>query len=138
MCAAPPGLDVMVDSCPGVSTPGYKDFAPNKDNLRETFFQNQLLCSHAIRVPEKGDFLTGNRFTFEIGGKQKTHHQIADLPDSFAVRDDMECPAVKTLPLWLFGLMYGSLPVPLPQRLLHQSLRAIGQKQGDVEQAAVE
>lgn len=79
---------------------------PNKGNLRETFFQNQLLCRHEVNIPEKGDFLVGNRYTFEIGGRQKTHAQIASLPDSFTVRDDMERPAGKALPLWMFGLMY--------------------------------
>jgi len=80
--------------------------SPNTGNLRETFFQNQLQCRHEVNVPEKGDFLVDNKYLFEIGGKQKTHHQISGIPDSFAVRDEMEFPAGKSIPLWLFGCLY--------------------------------
>ena len=80
--------------------------APNKGNIRETFFQNQLQCFHEVKIPGKGDFLIDDRFTFEIGGKQKGHEQIANIPDSFVVRDEMEYPVGKAIPLWLFGCLY--------------------------------
>lgn len=80
--------------------------SPNVGNLRETFFQNQLQCRHEVNVPDKGDFIIDNRYTFEIGGKQKGYKQIAGIPNSFAVRDDMEYPVGKTIPLWLFGCLY--------------------------------
>lgn len=80
--------------------------SPNMGSLRETFFQNQLQCKHEVNVPEKGDFLVDNRFTFEIGGKQKGHDQIAGISDSFAVRDEIEFPTGRSIPLWLFGCLY--------------------------------
>ncbi|MBK9335906.1 MAG: AAA family ATPase [Lewinellaceae bacterium] len=45
-------------------------------------------------------------YTFEIGGKQKTHEQIAGMPNSFVIRDEQEFPVGKSLPLWLFGFLY--------------------------------
>ncbi|PWT79161.1 MAG: AAA family ATPase [Bacteroidetes bacterium] len=78
---------------------------PEKGNLRETFFLSQLATRHAIHYPHHGDFLVDNRWTFEIGGKNKSKKQIKDTPDSFLVQDDLEYP-VSSIPLWLFGFLY--------------------------------
>ncbi len=43
----------------------------NKGNLRETFFSNQLTYSHTLKYTDKGDFLVDDKFTFEIGEKEK-------------------------------------------------------------------
>lgn len=80
--------------------------APNSGNLRETFFFSQVQCRHAVAAPKRGDFLIDGQFTVEIGGRQKSHAQIADIPDSFVVQDDLEYPVGKALPLWLFGMLY--------------------------------
>ncbi len=80
--------------------------APNTGNLRETFFFSQIQCSHAVSSPSRGDFLVDEQYTFEIGGKQKTHEQIAGLSNSFVIRDEQEFPVGKSLPLWLFGFLY--------------------------------
>jgi len=79
---------------------------PNTGNLRETFFFSQLQSQYSVTAPEKGDFLVDNRYVFEIGGKQKKHDQIAGIPDSYVLRDDMEYPIGKFLPLWIFGCLY--------------------------------
>lgn len=79
---------------------------PNTGNLRETFFYSQLQVRHNVTGPKKGDFLIDNKYVFEIGGRQKSHEQIADISHSFVVRDDMEYPVGKFLPLWLFGCLY--------------------------------
>jgi predicted AAA+ superfamily ATPase len=79
---------------------------PNVGNLRETFFFSQLQHRHRVTAAAKGDFLIDDRFTFEIGGKQKSYAQIADITDSFVVRDELEYPIGKALPLWIFGLLY--------------------------------
>ncbi|MFP3861100.1 MAG: hypothetical protein ACLFUW_09775 [Bacteroidales bacterium] len=47
-----------------------------------------------------------NQPIFKICGKSKTTNQIADIPDSYVVKDDLEYPAGKALPLWLFGFLY--------------------------------
>lgn len=44
----------------------------NKGNLRETFFLSQLSVNHKVTYPEIGDFLIDDKYTFEIGGKNKT------------------------------------------------------------------
>lgn len=43
---------------------------------------------------------------FEVGGKNKKRKQIADIPNSFLVKDDIEYMVERTIPLWMFGLMY--------------------------------
>ena len=62
----------------------------NTGTLRETFFLNQVSRSHQVRLPKKGDFLVDNRYTFEVGGKNKTARQIAGIPDGFIVSDSLE------------------------------------------------
>ncbi len=78
----------------------------NKGTLRETFFLNQLSQSHQIRLPKKGDFLVNDRYTFEVGGKNKTAKQIAGIPDGYIVSDSLEYGHGKKLPLWIFGFLY--------------------------------
>jgi predicted AAA+ superfamily ATPase len=79
---------------------------PDKDNLRETFFLNQLQVSHRVHYPLKGDFIIDGTWIFEIGGKNKKHDQIKSLEHAFVVQDDVEYPVSLTLPLWLFGFLY--------------------------------
>jgi hypothetical protein len=57
-------------------------------------------------MPEKGDFFINNRFTFEIGGKDKTNKQIEGIPDSYIVSDTIEFGYKNKIPLWLFGFLY--------------------------------
>ena len=78
---------------------------PDKGNLRETFFLNQLATRHAIHYPRHGDFLVDDQWTFEVGEKNKSTNQIKDVSHSFLVQDDVEYP-VSSLPLWLFGFLY--------------------------------
>lgn len=78
----------------------------NKGNLRETFFANQLSHRHKIHYTEKGDFLVDEKFTFEIGGKDKTNKQIESLANAFIVSDNIEYGFQNKIPLWLFGFLY--------------------------------
>ncbi len=78
---------------------------PEKGNLRETFFLNQLSNSHSVRYPSHGDFVVNEKWTFEVGGKDKQDTQIRTIKNSFVVRDDVPFPATG-LPLWLFGFLY--------------------------------
>jgi len=78
----------------------------NIGNLRECFFINQLSVSHAVSYSEKGDVLINNKYIFEIGGKNKTFYQIADIENSFVVADDIEIGFKNSIPLWLFGFVY--------------------------------
>lgn len=79
---------------------------PDKRNLRETFFLNQVSAMHTVHYSNKGDFSVDNVYTFEIGGKSKSSKQIAGLKNSFVVTDDSAFPVRDALPLWIFGFLY--------------------------------
>lgn len=79
---------------------------PEKGNLRETFFVNQLSSQHEMRYPGKGDFIADEKYVFEIGGKNKSNIQIRGTLNSFRVLDDTEYPGSDAIPLWLFGFLY--------------------------------
>jgi predicted AAA+ superfamily ATPase len=77
----------------------------NTGTIRETFFLNQAGMSGKLTQPESGDFRL-EKYTFEIGGPNKTARQIHHLADSFVVRDDIEKGFGKVVPLWMFGFLY--------------------------------
>ena len=74
--------------------------------VRETFFLSQLVPFHKVNTPKKGDFLVNGKYTFEVGGKGKGQKQIAELENAWVVKDDIEFPVNKAIPLWMFGLLY--------------------------------
>ncbi|MFN3998817.1 ATP-binding protein [Algoriphagus sp.] len=78
----------------------------NTGTIRETFFANQVKQIGTVNLAAKVDFLVDERWTFEVGGKNKTSSQIKDLPDAFLVKDDIEIGVKNTIPLWLFGFLY--------------------------------
>jgi predicted AAA+ superfamily ATPase len=78
----------------------------DKGNLRETFFLSQLNAVSKITMPKQGDFFVDNKFTFEVGGKDKSKKQIEGLKNAWVVKDDLEFPVGNDLPLWMFGLLY--------------------------------
>ena len=78
----------------------------NIGTIRETFFLNQLVYSNDVRYPKTGDFVVNGKYTFEIGGKNKTQKQISGVSDSFLVLDDIEYGSKNRIPLWLFGFLY--------------------------------
>jgi predicted AAA+ superfamily ATPase len=79
---------------------------PNLGNLRETFFLQHLSVLHNLSLPKCGDFLVDNKYTFEIGGSNKSHKQIQSVENSFVVKDDIENGVLDIIPLWMFGLIY--------------------------------
>lgn len=85
---------------------GLSQAMPEAGNLRETFFYNQVAVNHSLNYSEKADFIIDNKYSIEIGGKNKTTHQIADLPDAFLAVDDIEIGFENKIPLWLFGFLY--------------------------------
>jgi len=74
--------------------------------IRETFFASQLSTKHTLHYLDKGDFLVDEKYTFEVGGKNKGFIQIKDIDNSFVVADDMEIGSGNKIPLWLFGFLY--------------------------------
>jgi predicted AAA+ superfamily ATPase len=80
---------------------------PPIGTLRETFAVNQLAYHHQVEyAKEQGDFLVDGKYIFEVGGSKKTFSQIADIPNSYVLADDMELPVGNKLPLWMVGLLY--------------------------------
>jgi len=78
----------------------------DKGNLRETFFFSQMNAISKITMPKQGDFFVDNKYTFEIGGKDKSKKQIKGVKNAWVVKDDLEYPIGEDLPLWMFGLLY--------------------------------
>ena len=74
--------------------------------IREQFFLNMLSQKHTLLYPKRGDFLVDEKYTFEVGGKNKGFEQIKDLPNAFVVADDIEIGFKNKIPLWLFGFLY--------------------------------
>ena len=79
---------------------------PQTGTLRESFFASQVSVESSIYYIDKGDFLVDEKYTFEIGGKNKGFEQIKDLENSFVVADEIEVGFRNRLPLWLFGFLY--------------------------------
>ena len=79
----------------------------NVGNVRETFFVSQLEVKHKITYSQtRADFLVDDRYTFEVGGVNKTTEQIKGTPDSFLALGNIEQGYGKEIPLWLFGFLY--------------------------------
>ena len=75
--------------------------------VRETFAVNQLSVNHEVEYGKaQGDFVVDHKYIFEVGGADKTFKQIADLPDSFILADNIEFATGKKLPLWIVGMVY--------------------------------
>lgn len=78
----------------------------NVGNLRETFFINQFKHLAAIYLAEQADFLIDGKYTFEVGGKNKTQVQIQGINNAFIAKDNIEIGFGNVIPVWLFGFMY--------------------------------
>jgi predicted AAA+ superfamily ATPase len=74
---------------------------------RETFVANQLSACHTVEYRKtNGDFLVDNRYVLEVGGENKDFTQIADIPDSYILSDNLETAIGKKLPIWAVGFGY--------------------------------
>lgn len=78
----------------------------DKGNQRETFFFNQAAAQHEVKSAVKGDFFVNGKYTFEVGGKSKTHMQVKAVKNSYVVQDNVEHGFENKIPLWLFGFLY--------------------------------
>lgn len=72
--------------------------------LFDTLFDT--LLNALLVMPLQGDFLVDHKYTFEIGGRDKTSSQIKDTKNSWVVNDDIEAGALHKVPLWRFGMLY--------------------------------
>ena len=75
--------------------------------VRECFVVSQLSPGHSVEYGKSaGDFKIDGTVTLEVGGEGKSFEQIADIPNSYILADNMEYPVGKKLPLWVVGLAY--------------------------------
>ena len=79
---------------------------PDKGNMRETFFYNQVRRRYLVQYTAEGDFLVANKFAVEVGGKNKKANQVKHLADHYIAADDIEVGVGRQVPLWLFGFLY--------------------------------
>lgn len=81
--------------------------ALDEGNMRETFVMSQVYPGYDIVYgKEYGDFVIDNKWRIEVGGAKKGYSQIADMPDSYILADNIEYPSGSRLPLWSIGLLY--------------------------------
>lgn len=74
---------------------------------RETFVANQLSAKHQVEFGKKqGDFKVDGTYTIEVGGEDKDFSQIANLPNSYVLADNMETAIGHKLPIWIVGFLY--------------------------------
>jgi len=87
----------------------------NIGSARESFFVNQIknrnnsrakFYNDTIFTAKIGDFLVEDKYTFEIGGKNKDYKQIKNIQNSYIAADDIEVGFGNKIPLWLFGFLY--------------------------------
>ena len=83
------------------------DYCLNREigTVREVFIAS-MLENYDIKIAKKGDFFIEDKYTFEVGGKNKTKKQIKDLENAFVIQDDIEIGRGNVIPLWLFGFLY--------------------------------
>ncbi len=74
---------------------------------RETFVVNQLSAKHQVEFgKKKGDFKIDGIYTIEVGGEDKDFRQIANLPNSYVLADNIETAIGHKLPIWVVGFLY--------------------------------
>ncbi|MDY0120611.1 MAG: AAA family ATPase [Sulfurimonas sp.] len=79
---------------------------PKIGTIRETFFASSVSYQHTISYPKSADFILDEKYTFEIGGKDKNFKQLKDVQQGYVVADDIEIGVDKKIPLWMFGFLY--------------------------------
>lgn len=78
----------------------------NRGTIRELYFLSMLSENHQITASKQGDFIIDEKWTFEIGGRNKDLSQIKGINNAFIGTDDLEIGSGQKIPLWLFGFMY--------------------------------
>ena len=82
------------------------DGDPNIGTIRENIFIQFLQEFYPIvSSTTQADFEV-NGYTFEVGGKNKTSHQIKNIENAYIAKDDIEYANMREIPLWMFGFIY--------------------------------
>lgn len=80
---------------------------PDLGTIRETFLLNQLTSGgYEVHLASNGGDMVVGKYTFEIGGKDKSKKQIVHIENSWVVADNLEIGFSNKIPLYLFGFLY--------------------------------
>jgi predicted AAA+ superfamily ATPase len=71
------------------------------ENVRHTFFINQLYGRKNVKSSSFADFMVDNQFHFKVGGSKTD-----PVNDCYAAADMIEIGKENKMPLWLFGFIY--------------------------------
>ncbi len=75
-------------------------------NIRETVFLSSVKPVADVTSSPASDFLVEQKYTFEVGGKNKKRKQIQGLENAYVVKDDTEHGYDNVIPIWTLGLLY--------------------------------
>lgn len=78
----------------------------NTGRLRESFFCSHVEANNKVELTTRADFIVNGKYTFEIGGANKTRKQINGITSAFVVADDIVYGHENKIPLWLLGFLY--------------------------------
>jgi len=79
--------------------------AVNIGTIRETFVMNTLSRSGLVSTPAKGDFMIDAKYVIEVGGANKTFHQLGGMPNAILVKEGISRGSTGILPMWILGLL---------------------------------
>ncbi len=79
---------------------------PDIGTVRETFVANCLNAIGDLTAPTYGDFCLNDKWTFEVGGKNKKNRQIKLVENSYVLADDILSVEKGRIPLWLLGFLW--------------------------------
>ena len=71
------------------------------ENLRHTFFLNQVSYCHQVESSQHADFRIDKKYDFTVGGRK-----TEPIGEHFAAADMIETGQGNKIPLWLFGFLY--------------------------------
>jgi hypothetical protein len=69
-------------------------------------FMNLQDNPNGVFAASNGDFETINGEIFEVGGRNKGFKQIAGVPNSYVISDDLLHGSGRQLPMWLLGFLW--------------------------------
>ncbi|HMR89869.1 MAG TPA: AAA family ATPase [Saprospiraceae bacterium] len=77
----------------------------NSGTIRETFVMNNLSRAGVVSTPTKGDFMIDEKYVIEVGGANKTFHQLSGMPNAILIKEGISKGGTGIIPLWMIGLL---------------------------------
>ncbi len=77
----------------------------NSGTIRETFVMNNLSRAGIVSTPTKGDFMIDEKYVIEVGGANKTFHQLSGMPNAILVKEGISRGGTGIIPMWILGLL---------------------------------